>query len=195
MSSIIYAHVDRWLGREIESGGLAKDLVRPEQFYWSKLFSSIGLELSNLLLVVAPSIILGVLFFGFKFYSYLFTILSVISFVLAFLLNYSFSLLYGLIAFKVIKYGQLSWLKNMIVNFFSGGMLSLSLFPMLFQRVMEYLPFQHMLYTPIRIFIGSYDLVKSLLFILIQALWIIILFALMKYSWHKAVKGFSGVGV
>ncbi|MDD5417568.1 MAG: ABC-2 family transporter protein [Candidatus Nanoarchaeia archaeon] len=185
---------DMELGRIIRNGKLTNELIRPNQYYLVQFFKSLGFRTADFVVAAPISIALGVIFFGFKQYDYVFTLMSVLSFSLSFLLIFLFNMIFGLIAFKVIDYDNFGWLKNTLVSFFSGGIISLSVFPLFFQNTMMFLPFQHMLYTPIRIFVGGYVLEQCILFIFVQAIWVVSMFFIMKFGWKMAVKNFSGVG-
>lgn len=193
-SAVAYSYVDRDLGRRVANGNLISYLVKPEQYYWRELFADIGKKGCDALFVGLPSLVLGSLFFGLKLFSIEFTLISLVSLGLAYFLNYIFSMLFGLIAFRVSYYGNFGWLKETFVSFLSGGFVSLSIFPLWFQNITSYLPFTHMLYTPIRIFIGSYSMEQSLFYIGIQIFWIVLLFILMKFGWQRSIKKFEGAG-
>lgn len=193
-SSIIYCYADSRLGERIEQGDLLKHLIKPQQYYWTEFFSELGKKSCYLIFVGIPSVLFGFFLFGLKEFNTTFTLLSILSLCLAFIISYTFSMVFGLIAFRTSVYDKFGWLKDTIVAFFSGGYVSLSIFPVWFQNAMVYLPFQHMLYTPIRIFIGSYSIEQCIFFMVIQACWIAVLFFALKFGWNHEVKKFEGVG-
>ena len=76
----------------------------------------------------------------------------------------------------------------------SGSLLPLAFFPIWFQNVSQYLPFQFLVYVPIKIALGQVVGVEVVKLLLIQAGWLIALYVAMLFLWKAAIKKFTGVG-
>lgn len=192
--ALAYTKIGNKLGSDILSGELNTRLLKPVDYGLNKLSRSIGDRLHAGLFEVTPGVIIAVVLFGFHQYSILMTLLGITSVVLALLVNFFFSLSWALIYFKTISYESIEWFKNMLVSLFSGSLIPINFLPQILQELLKYLPFQYLVYVPSRIFINSYSISEAGSLIIIQAVWIVLLYAVYKIGWNYAVKNFSGVG-
>lgn len=192
--AIAYTKIGAKLGSHIKSGRLNTMLVKPVDYGLNKLSQVIGARVHAVIFEVLPGVVIAVLFFGFHQYNSLMTLLAITSMSLALLVNYFFSLSWALIYFKTINFESIEWFKKMLISILSGSLIPLNFLPIAFQEVLKYLPFQFLSYIPSRIFINSYPLQEVILLLMIQASWIVLLYAVYKIGWNYSIKSFSGVG-
>lgn len=84
--------------------------------------------------------------------------------------------------------------KNMMVSFFSGELLPLSLFPASWEPYWKLMPFYLYVFGPSQIALGhwvGFEISKQFG---IAALWIIALNFLIRWSWGFAIKRYQGIG-
>jgi ABC-2 type transport system permease protein len=74
--------------------------------------------------------------------------------------------------------------KFYVQELLSGLLVPMTMFPAALQTVMAYLPFQHIAYTPLRIYLGKLEGAAALEALGIQALWTIALLAFGARFWH-----------
>jgi ABC-2 type transport system permease protein len=60
----------------------------------------------------------------------------------------------------------------------------MTMFPPVLQTVMAYLPFQHIAYTPLRIYLGKLEGAAALEALGIQALWAVVLALFGSWFWQ-----------
>ncbi len=191
--AITYTNVGSIVGNDILMGKLSTRLIRPVDYGLERLSRTIGNRLYALIFEVLPGVIIGIML-GFHLYNYLMTIISIISIWLGLIINFFISLNWSLMYFKVKNSWSLEGLKGELVNFLSGVYFPIYFMPLTIQKMFNYLPFQFIIYVPSRIFINSYTLTQTMIFIIIQLAWITILYSTYKIGWHHALKNFEGVG-
>ena len=78
--------------------------------------------------------------------------------------------------------------KEALLSFLTGQLIPLSFFPVIVQKVFNYLPFSSMIYTPVMIYLGKYSGLELLFVLLRQAVWVIVLYLLGSLIWRKVTK-------
>ena len=81
--------------------------------------------------------------------------------------------------------------KYFVVEFLSGLLLPITFFPAGFQRILSYLPFPHVSYTPLQIYLGRLDGRAAWLALATQLLWVAILFMTGRLCWQFFTKRLS----
>ncbi len=76
--------------------------------------------------------------------------------------------------------------KRVVIDLFSGLLLPLHLFPLWAQSVMNYLPFKGISYIPSMIFTEGFSLTEIMEGLLLQSLWVVILFVPIVITWSVA---------
>lgn len=193
--TLTYNNMSRNIGKSVKNGDLSTKLLRPVDYAVERLFDNLGNRLYATIFELLPSVIIAVLFFNFTQYNPLMTILSFVSIFMAFLINFFFSIIWAFMYFFTIEYGSFEWLKNLFTDFLSGVFMPLNFFPEAFQKVVKFLPFQFTSYIPARIYINSYSINEVIQLLLVQALWVLILYTIYKLGWRRIIKKFSGVGI
>lgn len=81
--------------------------------------------------------------------------LFIISVVLGILIGTQLDLIIGILAFWTVNIWGLRLLRESVIQFCSGALVPLSLYPQWFQEISMFLPFQSMVYVPVSIYTGS----------------------------------------
>ncbi len=113
---------------------------------------------------------------------------SVLSFVLAFVINSQINFLVGCLAFYLKNINGVIRAKMITMDFLTGVMIPFSFFPPAFQTVAATLPFQYIGYVPVTIYLGKLagpDLARALL---LQAAWGLGLFVAGRWFWNRSVR-------
>lgn len=105
------------------------------------------------------------------------------------LLNY----LTSIMAFKVTEIAGIHLLKYNIVEFLSGMLIPLMLLPSGVQQVMRFFPFYYIQYLPASLYLGK-NTDEVLTGIAVLTLWIIALYFVSEYTYHRLRRKYEGVG-
>lgn len=191
-SIIIWSKTDADLARQVRKGKMHQVLLRPMGYIPRALSGAVGGKLIGLLFNAIPIFLIGFVFFGVAVsWS---TLLFIPVVILAYLINFFLVFITGLGAFWLKENRGLVSIREIIVEFISGGTLPLTFFPLWFQSMSWFLPFQYSRFIPINVFLGMYDVQTVLFLMVIQIFWIIVLYIIAKIIWHYGAKRYTGVG-
>lgn len=190
----IWTNIDEQLSRNIRQGTLIVKLIRPIQLFKSTLLGEFGQIAFVVAVQAAPLIAIGAVFFGLKFTAWIPLGLSIISFILSVILSLTFVFFIGLSAFWVTRYRGLKRVREGLTWFLGGGLIPITFFPPVWQKVFSFLPFQYMQYAPVQIYLEKYVGLAALSIIGIQIIWIVTFYLLIKLIWPRAMAHFSAVG-
>lgn len=189
-----WSKIERWMENDIRYGHMIMDLLRPVEYLFSVFSFELGLNLLAIIIEAVPFLIIGILFFHVTIPSLVNLLFFVVSLLLANALYFLISYLIGLSAFWFKRIEGISKAKKPVIHFFSGGLIPLTFFPLVIQKVSYYLPFQYIRFIPISFYLGRYGLAEMFGLLAIQMIWVIILFTIAKLLWVKAFKKFAGAG-
>jgi ABC-2 type transport system permease protein len=117
-----------------------------------------------------------------------------LGFVMTFFLNYSI----GIAAFWMTRTDGLRSIFALFRDIMAGSFLPLTLFPLPFQKVFFFLPFQYATYVPTKVFLGSYELggIKMSLPEIVgcQALAVLGMWLVSELLWRLGARRYTGVG-
>ena len=194
INSFTWTNVDIDMAYRIKDGYLTPKLVRPISVFLHELYKKIGETAMVFTGQMLPTLIVASVFFGFHVTSYANTFFMAISAVLSLLLTFSFTFFMGISSFWITEYIGIRHLRSGLMWFLSGAFVPITFFPAAWQKASVFLPFQHMIFTPIQIFLGKYAFVEILQQIAVQVVWIIIFLVLIKVCWKIALRHFTAVG-
>jgi ABC-2 type transport system permease protein len=182
------SNLPRWyITRQIQTGDIQMDLLRPLDFPFHLLARSAGMTFYALLVPCLPACLLGVLFFGLKAPASLSAgLLFVPSLVLGFLVSWGLQFLMGMVAVYAIQVRRISWVYMAVASFFSGQLVPLWIFPPLLARIAALLPFQALVGIPLSIYIGRLEGLQAMQAVGLQAAWAAALLLLGRVIWERA---------
>ncbi len=190
----IWIDIDKWIAEDIRKGQLVVDLLRPFGYIWQSLSFEIGINLFAVIIQLVPVFLIGFLFFGLRVAGFWVFVAFFLSLAFGFLIAFLISFLVGLTAFWFKKTSGLRRVRRALSMFLSGGLIPLSFFPLSFQKVFHFLPFEYMRFVPINIYLGKYSFYGVVFQLFLQFVWVLVLFFFAIFSWKSAVKKFSGEG-
>ena len=97
-------------------------------------------------------------------------------------------LMVGLISIYTLNSYGVAFTKNALLTILSGGVVPLFLFPEIFVKFLNYMPFASMVSVPIYIYLGKYNMEMALKFIGLQIIWIISLGGIAILFFKLAIK-------
>ncbi len=190
--SFYYNNIDRDMAADVVEGRIATNLVRPVDTQLMYISQTVGeacfrafmftLPISAVLLLVYPvrppaSVAAAFLFAASCAFSLL--ILALINFVV------------GTFALRIQSILGIIRAKYFVVEFTSGLLIPLSFFPEKLHRFMMLLPFPHISYSPLQIYLGKVQGLAALSVLLQQALWAICLFFGGRVWWSVSARRLS----
>ena len=107
----------------------------------------------------------------------------------------SFQFFLGIWAFKFQDTIFLTHVPSMIISFFTGELVPLSLLPGAMMGVLRLFPFSHVVYTPTMLLIGSIDASDGLTGLAVLAAWSAGMAAVSHLTYGKLRKKYEGVGI
>jgi ABC-2 type transport system permease protein len=181
--------------QEIAVGDIAVALVRPVSYPMSRVFMALPVALANLTLVGVPL----VLIFAFVFPAYLPSPTGMVLFLLAAIpsiaIAFSVQLLVGMSALITTNTWGVSMVVNSLIVFLSGTLIPLDLLPKPLADVATVLPFQSMVYGPVRLLLHRYDgFGEAALILLQQGGWAVLMVVVCTVVWRKALRRIEVLG-
>lgn len=176
----------------ITSGNVAYELCRPVNLYDMWLARSMAGRLSRVMLRCFP--ILIVAYFLPKPYGIMLppslrhAALFLLALALSFLVSISFYMWIYVLTFYTISPTGLRLMVGSVVEFLSGGGIPLPFFPEKVRRVLEILPFASMQNAPLRIYSGSMTDAQMHEAILLQLIWLAVLYAGGRFLCSRATR-------
>jgi ABC-2 type transport system permease protein len=186
---LLKTYADWGMSWEIREGYITNQLIKPIDYQLFNLFSSLGNVLINLAAITLPTLILLFVVFKIQITLGVGLLLFPLSLLLAFLVSFCFDYAVGLMAFFTESTWGLSMTKEIIVTALSGALVPLAFFPDVIQKVLYWLPFQTIYNIPLTMVTQpDRDPSQLLGMILIQVVWVAILFGLTRLLYNQAIK-------
>jgi ABC-2 type transport system permease protein len=184
-----FNNIDREIAAEIQDGKVAIEMIRPYNYLGMKIMQALGEGIFRFLFFSIPGMIIVALIFPIGFSASLSTwLFFFFSLLFSFIVNTQINLLTGIMTFFFFNNAGLIRAKRVVIDLFSGLLLPISFYPMWAQDVMSYLPFQAISYVPSMIFTEGFVGQEIYHAVLLQAVWVLILFIPIRLLWSLAKK-------
>ncbi len=182
--------------KDVQSGDLSNDLIRPYSYFLKLFFFQSGHRIIRFLFAL-PFIIAVVVFLS-RFIvapaSWGVVAMLFASLAVAYLLIYCLHFLVGTVAFW---FGEGQGVVDAFLLLFmllSGDFAPLTFLPHWLFRVAVFLPFQYVINFPLQIYLGHVP-IAAFFSGMIRALgWLLLLAGLYRVVWKRGVRSFTGVG-
>lgn len=189
VSVLLTTNVELRITDSVRKGSIAVDMMRPvnifKVFFAENLGSVTALIFQNLI----PIFIIGSLIIKVPVPASLADgLLFVVSLALAFFINWYLAVIFGMWAFKIIEMSALIQVKKHLVRLLSGSMIPIWFFPDWIKGILECLPFVYIYQMPISIYVGQYTPESLKRGLLLQVLWVIVLFVIKEYLEKRVTK-------
>lgn len=196
VTSIVFSTRTADIGAEINQGDLSNLLLRPLNvfYYWAardigdkllNIFFSI-IEVSLLIFLLQPP-----LFFQTNTILLLAVFLSITTSVVLYFL---ISILLSFFGFWSPDVWSPRFLFMIIVEFFAGGLFPLDILPKPLFAILQFLPFNYLLFFPIKIYLGQLNIIAIIKGFAISLVWVGILYEITKKVWHKGLIVYGAYG-
>lgn len=189
LRSFYWNTIDQEMAYEVIEGKIAMDLIKPVSVLWMWFSRAMGESAFRLLLLTLPTAIVVMLIFpvsapASRLDFVLFVVAALGSFALMGALNF----MIGTCAIPLKSILALIRAKYWLVELLSGLLIPIAFFPRILQKIMDWLPFEHIAYTPLQIYLGKLPPYLALQAIAVQWCWVIVLITLAHLWWNRAVQ-------
>jgi ABC-2 type transport system permease protein len=157
--------------QSIRSGDVITDLARPWSFYGYWLSRFLGERVCNLLMRGLLTYLIGYLYFVTYVPSPGELLAFMLALALALLVSFALTAIVNMTGFWLLDAAGVTLLANIVLSFFSGVLLPLSLFPPWLGGVARALPFQAITALPAEVFLGRLRGQALAETLLLQACW------------------------
>ena len=189
MSALVAGSSEFRISRQIRSGNIIVELLRPVDYQKATLAITVGNALSEGLVVVLFGLVFALVAGLTRMPADLATwLLFIVSVLLSFLTKFLIVYVFSLVCFWTTSLMGVSWLRRGLTDFFSGALIPLSFFPDWLRTLADWLPFRSIVYVPASIFIGRLQGRELWLVFAQNLIWIVALWFLAKLVWSIAMR-------
>lgn len=172
----------------IRNGGINKELLNPISYFKYYFGMNLG-ELAFAAVVGIATFIICSIFWQLTLPANILNfILCIIVMILGIPITFFIQMIIGTVGFYTNSIWGMQMLRKAVIQIFSGIIAPISLFPIWFQKLSEFLPFKELIYTPINIWLGQVPYNEILFIIIKQIIWGVILYLIAKLFFNHAVK-------
>jgi ABC-2 type transport system permease protein len=187
--SFYWNTIDQEMAYEVIEGKIAMDLIKPVSVQWMWISRAIGESAFRLGLLTLPTAVVVALVFPVQRpasrENFLLFLVAVFG---SFFLMAAINFMIGTCAIPLKSILALIRAKYWLIELLSGLLIPMSFFPDRVQKVLAWLPFEHIAYTPLQIYLGKLDRAAALRSLGIQWLWVIALLWLAHVWWERAAQ-------
>ncbi|MCK0473038.1 ABC-2 family transporter protein [Halalkalibacter sp. APA_J-10(15)] len=174
--------------KKIINGSIAMTLVKPishSKYTLAEIGSSIVFTSTfNLMIGLLVSIFMNVYITS----NIIVIIFFIVSFINALLIKYLIVYSSSLLSFWTHNVQGVMWTRVAVVSFFSGALIPLDFLPTWLKELCELLPFQTIINTPIKIYLAKINYTEMLILTIIQFLWILVFYIIVKIVFRYGLK-------
>jgi ABC-2 type transport system permease protein len=193
--SFYFNNVDREMAAEVSEGKIAINLIKPVDPQLMYIAQTTGEACFRALLFTLPIAVVLMLVYPIGLPASLPSgLMFILSCLLALLIFTMLNFMVGTLALHIISIMGVIRAKYAIVEFFSGLLIPISFFPSRLQRVLSFLPFPHVSFTPLQIYLGKVHGPAAWEAVGAQALWALILFGSGRVFWKFSMRKLSVQG-
>jgi ABC-2 type transport system permease protein len=193
--SFYFNNVDRDMAAEVSEGKIAINLIKPVDPQLMYVSQTAGEACFRALMFTFPIAIALMLVYPIgRPASIALGWMFVLSCVLALLIFTLLNFIVGTLALHIFSILGVIRAKYAIVEFFSGLLIPISFFPPGLQRLMAFLPFQQVSFTPLQIYLGKVRGPAAWEALGIQAAWVLLLFGSGRLFWKFSIRKLSVQG-
>jgi len=187
--SFYWNTIDQEMAYEMLEGRIALELIKPVSVQWMWLARAVGESAFRLGMLTLPAALLIVLIFPVSgpasaahFALFAAGVLG------SFLLMGAINFLIGTCAIRLKSILALIRAKYWIIELLSGVLIPMAFFPEAVRAVLAWLPFQHIAFTPLELYLGKLSGADAARALLTQWFWVAALLALGDVWWRRSVR-------
>ena len=187
---------DYQISEEIRNGLINQFLLKPINYYGYRFSIFVAARLVSGVLALLPLLVaLPLLHEYLVFPSDPWRLaLGVPAAFMAALIQFTIAYCFGLLTFWFLEIQSFVILSLAVETVLGGQMFPLDLMPDWFFRISQFLPYYYQMYFPAAIFTGRLDYAQASEGLMIQAVWVILLFGIAHLLWTRGLRRHTAVG-
>lgn len=190
-SSIALWGINEDIAHSIRNGQINKELLNPITYFQYYFGINLG-ELGFAIVVGIATFILCAIFWELVLpVNLLNFLLCIIVIIIGIPITFFIQMIVGTVGFYTNSIWGMQILRKAVIQIFSGLIAPISLFPIWFQKISEFLPFKDLIYTPINIWLGQVSYTEIIFVIIKQIVWGFILYITAQKFFNHAVKNIT----
>ena len=187
--SVYFNNVDQHMATDVMEGKIALSLLKPVTVQTMYIGQALGEACFRLFLLTTPAAVVIALIFPVEApASTLHFALFLVSIAASVLLTGALNFMIGTCAIRMKSIAGLLRAKFFVQELLSGLLVPMTMFPVALQTILSYLPFQHIAYTPLRIYLGKLNGSEIAEVLLIQVFWVLLLVVGGAWFWNVMVR-------
>ena len=187
--SFYWNTIDQEMAYEVIEGKIAMDLIKPVSVQWMWISRAMGESAFRLGLLTLPTAIVVALVFPLQrpasSENFLFFLIAVLG---SFFLMAAINFMIGTCAIPLKSILALIRAKQWLIELLSGLLLPMTFFPHTIQQILAWLPFEHIAYTPLQIYLGKLDRAHALRALATEWFWVVALVILAHLWWSRTLR-------
>lgn len=185
------------IAKDIQLGTLSNYIIKPFSYLRFITSVSIGRITFAFLVVVLTEVALMLFLHSFLLFNWSLKVLGIMFAMMLFsyFINFFFSVLIGMLAFWFSEVSGVYSSFNKINKFLSGAYFPLALLPAAYLKTSLWFPFAYTFFIPIQLYLGKISLIDGIKAIGIQAVWLFILYGIIKFVWHLGLRRYESAGI
>ena len=176
------------IGRDIQSGKMVLNLLKPMKYRTYLFWSYSGTIVSQFIVTFLPTLIIVRIVTGDTIPLGWNLLLFVGSAIMAVVINYSIDFIVGTICIFTESIWGINIMKQVIVLLLSGATIPVAFFPEGLKTAVYFMPFQSIYNTPLTILLGKETPENILWMMGLQLFWCILLGILGRLFWNSSVR-------
>ena len=190
-SSIAIWGINEMMAHSIRNGQINKELLNPLTYFQYYFGINLG-EIAFAIVIGVATFIICAIFWQLALPANLLDFfLCIFVMLLGIPITFFIQMIVGTVGFYTNSIWGMQILRKAIITIFSGIIAPISLFPMWFQNLSQYLPFKELIYTPINIWLGQVSYNEIIFVMIKQIIWGFILYIIAKLFFNHAVKNIT----
>lgn len=183
--SVYFNTVDQHMSADVMEGKIALSLLKPVSIQTMYLGRALGEAVFRLVMLTTPAaVVISLIFPVFGPESPAHLAFFLVSLVCSVFITCGLNFIVGCCAVRMKSILGLLRAKFFVQELLSGLLVPMTMFPATAQTILAYLPFQHIAYTPLRIYLGKLEGWEILQVIAVQVFWIVVLLAFGARFWN-----------
>ncbi len=187
--SFYWNTIDQEMAYEVIEGKIAMDLIKPVSVQWMWISRAMGESAFRLGLLTLPTAVVVAFVFPLQRpasrENFLFFLVAVLG---SFFLMAAINFMIGTCAIPLKSILALIRAKQWLIELLSGLLLPMTFFPGKIQQIVAWLPFEHIAYTPLQIYLGKLDRAHALRALATEWFWVFALMILAHLWWSRMLR-------
>ncbi len=184
--SLYFNNIDQDMAQDVMEGKISMALIKPVSVQWMYISQALGETAFRLGMLSAPVAVVLALIFPVRppktpAYAVLFFLSLIGSVMLVATLNF----IVGSCAVRLKSILGLLRAKFFVQELLSGLLIPMTMFPSGLQKLLALLPFEHIGYTPMLIYLGRLNYRRAAGALAVQLLWVVLLALFGRWFWAR----------